>query len=84
MSEKKVKIEIELDPELKIGIDIISKAFNWTPGKFIEYCIRRDIEYVRGYAGLDSSYSSDLEQHFHLKKIDMNKLTELTSVEGIL
>lgn len=46
MSSEKVKIEIELDQEVKIAIDIIAKAFGWTPQKFIQVSLKKDIEYI--------------------------------------
>jgi len=47
MPDKKVKIEIELDQDKKIQIDIISKAFNMTPGVFLDYVITKEINYAK-------------------------------------
>ncbi len=41
------KIEIELALQDKKTIDIISKAFNWTPEKFIEISLKKDVKYIQ-------------------------------------
>ena len=47
MPEKKVKIELELDLKTKKAIDIIAKAFGWTPKKFIEISLKKDVKYIQ-------------------------------------
>ncbi|MFW9872665.1 MAG: hypothetical protein ACFFG0_06140 [Candidatus Thorarchaeota archaeon] len=80
MSEKIIKIGLKLDQVIKNAIDIIAKAFNWTPEQFLQYSIKRDVEYVMQFAGLEDSYSGDLKEHYELKKIDMKELLKLTSL----
>lgn len=41
------KIEIELALQDKKAIDIIAKAFGWTPEKFIEISLKKDIKYIQ-------------------------------------
>jgi len=47
MSKQKQKIELELDQELMQKIDIISKAFDWTPENFIEISLKKDVKYIQ-------------------------------------
>ncbi|MFW9878789.1 MAG: hypothetical protein ACFFG0_37395 [Candidatus Thorarchaeota archaeon] len=80
MSEKIIKIGLKLDQVIKNAIDIIAKAFNWTPEQFLQYSIKKDVQYVMQYAGLDDYYSGDLKEHYTLEKIDMKELWKLTSL----
>ncbi len=81
-----MKIEIELDLKTKKAIEIIAKAFSWTFEQLIIYAIKRDIEYIEEYADLDyisDLQQSDLQQYYHIEKIDMNELKKLIFLEEI-
>lgn len=82
MSEKQVKIEIELELQDKKAIDIIAKAFNWTPKQFIQYSIKRDIDFVQGYA--NTTFLTDLYEHYNIEKIDLEQLKKLYLLGEIL
>ncbi len=82
MAEKKVKIEIEMDLQDKKAIDIIAKAFGWTPKKFIQYNIKKDISFVQRYN--NPIFPNDLNEYYNIKKIDLEELKKLILLEEIL
>lgn len=47
MSENIIKIEIQLDQELKAGIDIISKMFKWTTEELIKAMIKKELFWIK-------------------------------------
>lgn len=63
MSEKKVKIEIELELQNKKAIDIIAKAFGWTPEKFIEISLKKDVKYIKD--NLKTNTLNDLRMEYN-------------------
>ena len=82
MSEKTVKIEIELECQDKKAIDIIAKAFNWTPKQFIQYSIKKDIDFIQQYSQM--AFINDLYEHYNIEKIDLEELKKLIFLEEIL
>ena len=44
---EKQKIELQLDQDIFKKVNIISKAFDWTPEKFIEISLKKDIKYIQ-------------------------------------
>ncbi len=44
---EKQKIEFQLDQDIFKKVNIISKAFDWTPEKFIEISLKKDVKYIQ-------------------------------------
>ncbi|KKN61155.1 hypothetical protein LCGC14_0524500 [marine sediment metagenome] len=60
------KYEIELDQDKKIAINIISKAFNLSPGEFINLVLKNEIHFIRGCVGTNDS-KENLEDYYQFE-----------------
>ena len=77
MSEKTIKLEIELDQDKKLEIDIISKAFGWTPERFIQYVIKNDIKYIKD--NLERGSIIDLQENYNTG-VDLGELKKFNNL----
>lgn len=68
--DKKVKIELELDPEKKPELDMLSKALGMDPKDFIKMAIKNEIDFIKIF--LEISYPREKLIDLYNFKFDIN------------
>ena len=82
MSEKTVKIEVELDPDKKLKLDIISNAFNTAPQSFISSVLLKEMDYIEVLLSFTNP-KGELEDYYE-QEINIDELKKLFLVEEII
>lgn len=82
LKENNLKIEIELDQDKKLELDIISKAFGISPGEFIDFVLKKELDYVKYLFELTHP-KEELEDYYE-RKINLDELKKLILVEEVL